>query len=55
MKVGTKVIVTRFNGEKIKGAVVGAARVGGRGAWYPVRFEGDSEPTMCRLGQLKAL
>lgn len=55
MKVGTSVRVVRFNGEKAKGTVAGRARVGARGAWFPVKFDGATVPTMCRLGQLKAV
>jgi translation initiation factor IF-1 len=53
MKKGTKVRVTRFNGAKANGYVSGAARVGRRGAWYPVTLD-DGTEILCRLAQLSA-
>lgn len=54
MKVGTWVRVIRFNGAKAFGKIKGKARIGARGAWYPVRLD-DGTDLMCRAAQLTAL
>lgn len=54
MKIGTRVRVTRFNKTKASGKVSGAARVGKRGAWYPVTLD-NGDQLLCRLGQLAKL